>query len=86
MVKIVNAVFQVLVQLWLIFLFGQVLFPFELLGATSHLTISMGGQRATCKIQRNNYHHRNCGPSFTGKTSSVYLIFTHGTYRNVKTR
>ena len=25
--------------------------------ATFHLTISMGGQRATGKIQKNNYHH-----------------------------
>ena len=31
--------------------------------ATSHLTISMRGQRATGKIQRNNYYYRSCGPS-----------------------
>ena len=56
------------------------------LKATFHLTISMRGQRATCKIQRNNYHHWNCGPSLVGKTSSVSLILTHGTHRNVKNR
>ena len=33
-----------------------------LLKATFHLTISMRGQRATCKIQRNHYHHESCGP------------------------
>ena len=31
--------------------------------ATFHLTISISGQRATGKIQRNNYHHKSCGPS-----------------------
>ena len=56
------------------------------LKATFHLTISMRGQRATGKIQRNNYHHRSCGPSLTDKTWSVSLIFTHGTHRNVKNR
>ena len=54
--------------------------------ATFHLTISMRGQRATCKIQRNNYHHGSCVPSLTGKTMSVFLIFTQGTHRNVKNR
>ena len=54
------------------------------LKATFHLTVSMRGYRATGKIQRNNYHHGNCGSSLTGKTSSVFLIFTHGTRRNVK--
>ena len=54
--------------------------------ATFHLTISMRGQRATGKIQRNNYHHGSCGPSLTGKTMSVFLIFTQGTHRNVKNR
>ena len=54
--------------------------------ATSHLTIFMRGLRAKSKIQRNNYHHGNGGPSLTGKASSVSLIFTHGTYRNVKYR
>ena len=39
--------------------------------ATFHLTISMRGQRATGKIKRCNYHHGSCGPSVTGKTSSV---------------
>ena len=34
--------------------------------ATFHLTISMRGQRATGKIQRNNYHHGSCGLSLTG--------------------
>ena len=54
------------------------------LKAAFHLTISMHGERATDKIQRNNYHHGSCGPSLTCKTSSVSLIFTHGTHRNVK--
>ena len=57
-----------------------------LVRATFHLTISMRGQRATGKIQRNNYHHGNCGPSLTDKTSSVSLIFTHRTHRNIKNR
>ena len=55
-------------------------------GATFHLTISMRGQRATGKIQRNNYHHGSCGPPLTGNTTSVFLIFTQGTHRNVKNR
>ena len=46
----------------------------------------MRDQRATGKIQRNNYRHGSCGPSLTGKTSAVSLIFTHGTHRNVKNR
>ena len=46
----------------------------------------MHGQRATSKIQRNNYRQGSCGPSITGKTSSVSLIFTHGAHRNVKNR
>ena len=54
--------------------------------ATFHLTISMRGQHATCKIQGNNYHHGSCKPSLTGKTMSVFLIFTQGTHRNVKNR
>ena len=54
--------------------------------ATFHLTTSMRGQRATSKIQRNNYHHGSCGASLTGKTMSVFLIFTQGTHRNVKNR
>ena len=33
----------------------------------------MGGERAKGKIQRNNYHHGSCGPSLTGKMSSVCL-------------
>ena len=57
-----------------------------LVKATFHLTISMRGQRATGKIQRNNYHHGSCGPSLTGKRMSVFLIFTQGTHRNVKNR
>ena len=56
------------------------------LKATFHLTISVRGQRATGKIQRNNYHHGSCGSSLTGKTMSVFLIFTQGTHRNVKNR
>ena len=55
-------------------------------GNTYHLTISMRGQRATGKIQRNNYHHGSCGLSLTGKTMSVFLIFTQGMLRNVKNR
>ena len=54
--------------------------------ATFHLTISMRGQRATGKIQRTNYHHGSCGASLTSKTSSVFLIFTQGTHRNVENR
>ena len=54
--------------------------------ATFHLTISMCGERATGKIQSNNYHHGSYGPSLTGKTMSVCLIFTQGTHRNVKNR
>ena len=54
--------------------------------ATSHLTISMRGQRAKGKIQRNNYHHGNCEQSLTGRTSSVSLISVHRTHRNVKNR
>ena len=54
--------------------------------ATFHLTISVGGQRAMGKIQRNDYHHGSYGPSLTGKTTSVFLIFTQGTHQNVKNR
>ena len=54
------------------------------LKATFHLTISMRGQCATGKIQRNNYHHGSCGSSSTGKTMSVFFIFRQGTHRNVK--
>ena len=54
--------------------------------ATFHLTISVREKHAMGKIQRNNYHHGSCRPSLTGKTSSVSLIFTHGTHRNVKNR
>ena len=46
----------------------------------------MRGQRATGKIQKNNYHHGSCEPSLTGETMSVFLIFTQGTHRNVKSR
>ena len=49
------------------------------LKATSHfMTISMRGQDATGKIQRTNYHDGSCGPSLTGKTLSMSLIFTLG--------
>ena len=69
---------------------GQLIAPRQLtdpgVKATFYLTISMRGQRATGKIQRNNYHHGSCGPSLTGKTMSVFLIFTQGTRRNVKNR
>ena len=56
------------------------------LKAIFHLTISMHVECATGKIQRNNYHHGSCGPSLTGKTMSVFLIFKQGTHRNVKNR
>ena len=46
----------------------------------------MRGQRATGKIQWNNYHHGSCGTSLTGETMSVFLNFTQGTHRNVKNR
>ena len=54
--------------------------------ATFHLTISMRGQGATSKIQRTNYHHESCGAFLTRKTMWVFLIFMHGTHRNVKNR
>ena len=54
--------------------------------ASFHLTISMRGQRATGKIQRDSYYHGSCGLSLTGKTSSVFLIFAHRTHQNVKNR
>ena len=57
-----------------------------MLKATFHLTISMRGQRATGKIQRNNYHHGSCGPSLTSKTMSVFFILMQLTHRNVKNR
>ena len=56
------------------------------LKTTFHLTISMRGQRATGKSQRNNYHHGSCRPSLTGKTMSVFLMFTKGMHWNVKNR
>ena len=79
---------------WLAYLCGRIQSPRpdvmpdrrEGIKATFHLTVSIRGQRATGKIQRNNYRHGSCGPSLTGKTSSVSLIFTHGTHRNVKNR
>ena len=38
-------------------------------------------------VQRTKFnHHGSCGPSLTGKTMSVFLIFTQGTHRNVKNR
>ena len=37
--------------------------PVEDLKAIFHLTIPMRGQCATDKIQRNDYHHGNYGPS-----------------------
>ena len=60
--------------------------PYTTVKATFHLTISVRGQRATGKLQRNNYHHGSCGRSLTGKTMSVFLIFTQGTHRNVENR
>ena len=52
--------------------------------ATFHLMISMRRQCATGKIQWNNYHHGSCRTPLTSKMSSVSLIFTQGTHRNVK--
>ena len=57
--------------------------PVEGLKAIFHLTIPMRGQCATDKIQRNDYHHGNYGPSLRS-FSSVSLIFTHETHQNVK--
>ena len=45
------------------------------LKVTSHLTTSMCGQRATGKIQRNDYHHGHCWSALTGKKSSVGFDF-----------
>ena len=42
------------------------------------LTISMLWQRATGKIQRNNYHQGSCGSFLTRKIMSVFFIFMHG--------
>ena len=42
------------------------------LKATFHLTISTRGQRASGKIQRNNYHHGSCGPSLKVKRSRCF--------------
>ena len=56
------------------------------LKATFHLKISMRGKRSVGKIQRNNYYHRSCGLSLTGKMMAVFLIFMQGTHRNVKNR
>ena len=67
-------------------MFSSIAFVKLVVRATFHLTISMREQRATSKIQRNNYHHGSCGLSLTGKTSSVPLIFTCGAHRNVKNR
>ena len=69
-------------------LLGCLPLPFDAatVKATFHLTIFMCAERATGKIQRNNYHHGSCGPSLTCETSSVSLIFPHGTHRNVKNR
>ena len=50
---------------------------FASIKAAFHLTISTRGQRATGKIQRNNYHHGSCEPSLTSKMSSMSLIVTH---------
>ena len=60
--------------------------PVVILKASFHLTISMRDQCATGKNQRNDYRHGSYRPSLTGKTSSVSLIFTHETHRNVKNR
>ena len=46
----------------------------------------MPRQRASGKIQRNNYHHGSRGPYLTSKMMSVFLIFTQGTQRNVRNR
>ena len=56
----------------------------EVIKDTSHLTIFVRGTRAKGKFQMNDYHHWNSRPSLSGRTSSVSLIFTHPTHRNVK--
>ena len=41
----------------------------------------MRGQRATGKIQRNNYDHGNCGPSLTGENDvGVYDLHARDAY------
>ena len=52
--------------------------------ATFHLLISMHGQCATGKYKGIISITGVAGSSLTGKTSSVSLIFTHRTRRNVK--
>ena len=54
--------------------------------ATFHLTISMRGERATGKIQRNNYYHGSCEPSLTGKTTSVLKATSHSTIFDIPMR
>ena len=42
--------------------------------ANFHLMISVRGQCATGKIQRNNYHHRSCWPSVTGPKGNIVIL------------
>ena len=70
--------------------------PFSCMGCVQRERTSLKGyfslndfyawQLATGKIHRNNYHHGSRGPSLTGKTMSLFLIFRQGTHRNVKNR
>ena len=44
-------------------LYGSKIASLNRVKVTSHLTIAMRGQRERGKIQRNNYHQGDCGPS-----------------------
>ena len=46
----------------------------------------MRGERATVKIQRNNYFHGSCEPSLTGKTTSVLKATSHSTIFDIPMR
>ena len=56
---------------------NYIFMAWSFLMATSHLTISMRGQRKTAKIQRKNCHQRNCGMSLTGETYVVRVFDLH---------
>ena len=44
--------------------------------ANSHLMISMRGQCATAKMQRDNYHQGSCGPSLTGPKGNIIILLS----------
>ena len=46
----------------------------------------MRGERATGRIQRNNYYHRSCEPSLTGKTTPVLKATSHSTIFDIPMR